>query len=121
MHAWGRTLEDMETLVKGRPWYFWKAFGLWNTRSGGVRPWNLIDSILYIWHNDHSNGAFGFDLKKADIERWQTLLESFVIPLTFLYMLFLLFVLPLCLSLLNEEAGGEEGVGNDNVYKKKVD
>ena len=120
-NAWGRTLEDMESLVKGRPWYFWKAFGLWNTRSGGVRPWNLIDSILYIWHNDHSNGAFGFDLKKADIERWQTLLESFVIPLTFLYMLFLLFVLPLCLSLLNEEAGGEEGVGNDNVYKKKVD
>mmetsp|Transcript_829 Transcript_829/g.1329 ORF Transcript_829/g.1329 Transcript_829/m.1329 type:complete len:455 (-) Transcript_829:218-1582(-) len=134
-NMWGRTVADMATLGKGRPWYFWKAFGLWNDRSGGVRPWNVLDSIFYIFRNDHINAAFGFDLRKEDIENWQTMLESFVIPLTFLYMLLLAFVLPLCLRLLEEEKEEEEvawsvdgalcypravkGVeGNVNVHKK---
>ena len=95
-NMWGRTIEDMATLVKGRPWYFWKALGLWNERSGGVRPWNVLDSILGVFRDDNELCfAFGFEFTRDDVARWQTELESYMIPLTFVYMLLLSIVLPL--------------------------
>lgn len=95
---WGRTIEDMATLAKGRPWHFWQAFGLWNDRPSGARPWNLVDHVFGVFRGDDERcTAFPTQFQKRNIERWQTELESYTIPLTFLYMLLLSLVLAVLL------------------------
>eukprot|EP00986_Skeletonema_menzelii_P000617 scaffold171_cov151-Skeletonema_menzelii.AAC.1 len=115
-NMWGRTIEDMATLVKGRPWYFWKAFGLWNDRAGNVRPWNVLDSVFGVFRaSSELCFAFGFEFTREDVERRLLELESYMIPLTFLYMLLLAMVLPLFMLFLEQE---NEGEGNVDKHKK---
>lgn len=115
-NLWGFTTEDMATLVKGRPWYFWKALGLWNGRANNVRPWNLVDYILNIFRADsEACHAFGTEFTSEDVARWQEELEFYMIPLTLLYMMLLSVVLPLYMVLLMEKENESEG----NVNAKK--
>lgn len=112
-NLWGRTIEDMANLIKGHPWYFWQAFGIWNGRTGGVRPWNVVDHFFGVFRSSEELCcAFGEDFGRHNVERWQTELEWYMIPLTFLYMWLLLLIIVL------------QSVRNDvlqNVPRKKVD